>query len=74
MDCSPPGSSVLGDAPGKTTAMPSSRGSSQPRDTSQVFHIVDGFIMDWATREAQMTHDTEEICLFLEDSVKEKKA
>ena len=35
MDCSPPGSSVHGDSPGKNTgvgSMPSSRGSSQPRD------------------------------------------
>ena len=35
MDCSPPGSSVRGDSPGTGTGvgcMPSSRGSSQPRD------------------------------------------
>ena len=35
MDCSPPGSSVHGDSPGKNlewVAMPSSRGSSSPRD------------------------------------------
>ena len=37
MDCSPPGSSVLGDSPGKNTgmgchAMPFSRGSSQPKN------------------------------------------
>ena len=35
MDCSPPRSSVHGDSPGKIlewVAMPSSRGSSQPRD------------------------------------------
>ena len=33
MGCGPPGSSVHGDSPGKNTdAMPSSRGSSQPRD------------------------------------------
>ena len=40
MDCSPPGSSVCGDSPGKNTggvAMPSSRGSSRPRDGNQVF-------------------------------------
>ena len=41
MDCSPPGSSVHGDPPGKNTgvgchAMPSSSGSSQPRDGTQV--------------------------------------
>ena len=32
-------------------AMPSSRGSSQPRDQSQVSHIVGGFFTNWATRE-----------------------
>ena len=39
MDCSPPGSSVYRDSPGKNTrvvAMPSSRGSSQPRDLNLV--------------------------------------
>ena len=34
-------------------AMPSSRGSSQPRDWTQVSHIVSGFFIVWATREAQ---------------------
>ena len=34
-------------------AMPSSRGSSQPRDQTQVSHIVGGFFTSWATREAQ---------------------
>ena len=33
-------------------AMPSSRGSSQPRDWIQVSHIVGGFFTIWATREA----------------------
>ena len=41
MDCSPPGSSVHRDSPDKNTAdkntsVPSSRGSSQPRDRTQV--------------------------------------
>ena len=39
MDCSPPGSSVHEDSPGKNTGvgcMPSSRGSSWPRDQAQV--------------------------------------
>ena len=38
MDCSPPGSSVHGDSPGKNTgvgSMPSTRGSSQPRDQTE---------------------------------------
>ena len=32
--------------------MPSSRGSSQPRDQTQVSHIVGGLFTDWGTREA----------------------
>ena len=34
-------------------AFPFSRGSSQPRDQTQVFRIVGGFFTSWATREAQ---------------------
>ena len=34
-------------------AMPSSRGSSQPRDQTQVSHTVGRFFTIWATREAQ---------------------
>ena len=34
-------------------AMPSSRGSSQSRDQTQVSCISGGFFTDWATREAQ---------------------
>ena len=34
-------------------AIPSSRGSSQPRDQTQVSSIADGSITFWATREAQ---------------------
>ena len=55
MDCSPPGSSVHGDSLGENTgvgAMASSRGSSQPRDQTQVSHISGGFFTMWATREA----------------------
>ena len=33
--------------------MPSSKGSSQPRDWTQVSHIADGFFTIWATIEAQ---------------------
>ena len=48
MDCSPPGSLVHGDSPGKNTgvgchALPS-RGSSQPRDPTQVSHTEGGWI------------------------------
>jgi len=34
-------------------AMPSSRGSSQPRDRTQVSHTADGFFTIWAATEAQ---------------------
>ena len=34
-------------------AVPFSRGSSQPRDGTQVSHIAGGFFTSWATREAQ---------------------
>ena len=34
-------------------AFPFSRGSSQPRDWTQVSHIVGGFFTSWATREAR---------------------
>ena len=58
MDCRLPGSSVHGDAPGKNTGVGSvaisfSRGSSQPRDRTQVSHTAGGFFTVWATREAQ---------------------
>ena len=46
MNYSPPGSSVHADSPGKNTGvgcMSSSRGSSQPRDRTQVSCIADGF-------------------------------
>ena len=53
----PTGLSVHGDAPGRTTGvggMPSSRGSSQPRDQTQVSCIAGRFFTDWATREAHV--------------------
>ena len=34
-----------------TVAIPFSRGSSQPRDWTQVFHIASGFFTIWAARE-----------------------
>ena len=46
MDCSPPGSSVLGILQARTlewVSMPSSRGSSQIRNRTQVSHIAGGF-------------------------------
>ena len=33
-------------------AFPFSKGSSQPRDRTQVSHIAGGFFTSWATREA----------------------
>ena len=55
MDCSPPGSFVHGETPGKNlewVAMPFSQQSSQPRDRTQVFCIAGGFFSIWAPREA----------------------
>ena len=37
----------------KWIAFPFSRGSSQPRDRTQVSRIAGGFVTSWATREAQ---------------------
>ena len=37
-------------------AMPSSRGSSQPRDGTQVSHIAGGFFNVWATKEAHLPY------------------
>ena len=56
MACSPPGSSVHGISQARIlewVAMPSSRGSSQPRDRTQVSCIAGGFFTIWATREAK---------------------
>ena len=48
MDCSPPGSSVHGILQARIlewVAIPFSRGSSQPRDHTQVSHVAGGFFM-----------------------------
>ena len=53
MDCSPPGSSVHGILHTRILewfAVLFSRGSSQPRDWTQVFHIAGKFFTVWATR------------------------
>ena len=53
MDCSPPGSSVLGILQARIlewTAIPFSRGSSQPKDWTQVSFIAGGFFTVWATK------------------------
>ena len=57
MDCSPPGSSVHGILHARKlelVAISSFRGSSQPRDWSQVSHIAGRFFTIWATREAHI--------------------
>ena len=54
MDWNPPGSSVCGILQARRlewVAISFSRESSQPRDRSQVSHIVDIFFTVWATRE-----------------------
>ena len=56
MDCSPPGSSVLRIFQARIlewVAICFSRGSSRPRDWTQVSYIAGGFFTIWATREAQ---------------------
>ena len=58
MDCSPPHSSVHGVFQARIlewVAMPSSRGSSRPRDWTQVFHVVSRRFIVWATREFHRT-------------------
>ena len=55
IDCSLPGSSVHGNSLGKNTevvCMISTRGSSQPRDQSQVSRLASKCFTIWATREA----------------------
>ena len=55
MDCSLPGSSVPGISQARIlewVAMPSSRGSSWPRNWTRVSYIAGGFFASWATREA----------------------
>ena len=55
MDCGPPGFSVHGILQARTlawAAMPSSRGSSQPRNWTQVSCIAGGLFTIWTTRDA----------------------
>ena len=51
MDCSPPGSSVHGDSPGKNTAV-GCHALLQGIFPIQIFHIAGRFPTVWATREA----------------------
>ena len=62
MDCSPPGCSVHEILQARIlewVAIPFSRGSSQPRDWTQVFHIAGRFFTIWATREAHWEENIE---------------
>ena len=52
--CNPMAHSVHENFPGKKSAMPSSRGSSWPRDWTQVSCIAGRLFTDWATKEAQL--------------------
>ena len=64
MDYSPPGSSVLGISQARIlecVAISFSRGSSQPRDQTQVSRIADRFFTVLATREGRGPH----VSLFL---------
>ena len=57
MDYSPPGFSVYGILQARIlegVAISSSRGSSQPRDQTQVSCIADRFLILWTTREAML--------------------
>ena len=60
-DCSPPGSSVHGVLQARTlewVAISCSRGSSQPRDQTQVSGTAGRLFTIWATREAHCLHQT----------------
>ena len=68
MDCSPPGSSVHGILQARIlewAAMPFSRGSYQPRDRTQVSHIVGRYFTVWTTWEAKVK--VAQLCLTLCD-------
>ena len=57
IDCSPPGSSVHGNLQARIlvwVAISFSRGSSQPRDQTQVSCIAGRYFMVWVTKEAHL--------------------
>ena len=59
MDCNQPGSSVHGISQARVlewVAIPFARGSSQPRNWTQVSCIAGRFFTIWATREAFLIH------------------
>ena len=58
MDCSPPGSSVLGILQARIlewVIIPFSRGSSRPRERNQVFCTTDRLFTSWSTEKAHTT-------------------
>ena len=58
MDCNPPGSSVHGILQSRIlewVAIPFSRGSSWPRDLTELFYIAGIFFNFWVTRETPLT-------------------
>ena len=64
MDCSLPGSSVYGIFQARVLewgALSFSRGSSRPRDRSQVCHIVGRHFTVWATRQIQDFPDVQKV-------------
>ena len=68
MGCSLPGSSVHGIFQAivlEWIAISFSRGSSQPRDQTQVSCIVGGFFISWATRETITTLDHTPIIILI---------
>ena len=67
MDCSPPGSFVHGDSPGKNTGLDCHtllQGSSQHRDQTQVSRIASWFLTSWAIREAPLLLQMANFILF----------
>ena len=71
MDCSLPGSSVHGIVQARIlewVSMPSSRGSSQPRDRIQISLIEGGVFTVWATREARGQRAASKKCLVINAS------
>ena len=67
LDCSPPGASVHGILHARIlewVAISFSRGSSWPRDWTQVSYIASGFCTVWISREAQAFRVNKTNCLF----------
>ena len=72
VDCSPPGSSIHGIFQAKVlewVAISFSRGSSRPRDQTQVSHIIGRCFNLWATREAPISKKMAESMRLKCDSV-----